>query len=71
MLVDANNAVIVRTIVVLANSLGLSVIADGVETKEQKILLAESGCYHYQGGLFSRPLAADALVALIARQSMP
>lgn len=46
---------IVRTIVTLADSLGLQVIAEGVETQEQRESLAHNGCHTYQGYLFSRP----------------
>jgi diguanylate cyclase (GGDEF)-like protein/PAS domain S-box-containing protein len=55
-LTDNNDAVIARTIVALANSLGLTVIAEGVEMEGQRDFLAENGCYDYQGYLFSRPL---------------
>jgi diguanylate cyclase (GGDEF)-like protein len=53
---DPNDAAIARTIVALGNSLGLSVIAEGVETEDQKKCLARVGCQAYQGYLFSRPL---------------
>lgn len=56
---DQNDAVIVRTIVALSNSLGLSVIAEGVEVEGQRDFLEEIGCYEYQGYLFSRPLAIE------------
>ncbi len=46
---------IVRTIVTLADSLGLQVIAEGVETQEQCDSLARNGCHAYQGYLFSKP----------------
>ncbi len=56
---DQNDAVIARTIVALANSLGLSVIAEGVELEGQRLFLEEIGCYEYQGYLFSRPLSIE------------
>lgn len=59
-LTDANDAVIAKTIVALANSLGLTVIAEGVEVEGQRDFLAENGCYDYQGYFYSKPLAIDA-----------
>ncbi len=53
---DNNDAVIARTIVALANSLGLNVIAEGVEHEGQRKFLTLNGCYEYQGYLFSKPL---------------
>ena len=55
-LVDANDASIVRTIITLAQSLGTAVIAEGVETQDQLEFLAALHCHAYQGYYFSRPL---------------
>jgi diguanylate cyclase (GGDEF)-like protein/PAS domain S-box-containing protein len=56
---DPNAAAIAKTIVFLAQSLGLSVIAEGVETEVQRDFLGNSGCRDYQGYLFSRPLPLE------------
>ncbi|MDB5841602.1 MAG: hypothetical protein JWQ23_3554 [Herminiimonas sp.] len=56
---DPNDAVIARTIVALGQSLGLAVIAEGVETEAQRDFLARNGCHAYQGYLFSPPLPID------------
>lgn len=55
-LTDQNEAVIAKTVVALAHSLGLEVIAEGVETVDQRKFLAEIGCQNFQGFLFSKPL---------------
>ena len=56
---DSNDSVIVETIIVMAKHLGLSVIAEGVETAEQVKFLRDNNCKGYQGYLFSKPLAVD------------
>ena len=58
---------IVRTIVSLAKSLGMSIIAEGIETEEQLALLKEEGCDQLQGFLISKPVPAGAAKALIVR----
>ena len=60
-LTDANDAAIARTIIGLAQSLGLDVIAEGVETEDQRAFLATQGCPAYQGYLFCKPLAIHEL----------
>lgn len=55
---DAGDAAITRAIVAMAHSFGMSVIAEGVETKDQLEFLRALGCEEFQGYLFSRPLPA-------------
>jgi diguanylate cyclase (GGDEF)-like protein/PAS domain S-box-containing protein len=62
---DSENVEIVRTIVSLAQNLGMNVIAEGVETKEQLAALRKLGCENGQGYLFSKPVGAKAAENLI------
>lgn len=55
---DENSRTIAESIIVMAHRLGLKVIAEGVETEQQRELLAAAGCDFGQGYLFSRPLSA-------------
>jgi diguanylate cyclase (GGDEF)-like protein/PAS domain S-box-containing protein len=59
---------IVRTIIALAKSLGLDVVAEGVETEGQMSQLRNLGCQFGQGYFFSRPLSAEAVTALLTDQ---
>jgi EAL domain-containing protein (putative c-di-GMP-specific phosphodiesterase class I) len=60
---------IVSTIISLAHSLNLSVVAEGVETEQQFAMLKAFGCDEVQGYLFSRPVPAGELAALLQRKS--
>ena len=61
---DAN---IVKAIIAMAESLGLDVMAEGVETPEQRSFLERHGCHAYQGYLFNRPMPAEDLTVLLRR----
>ena len=66
-LTDANDAAISRTIVAFGMSLGMNVIAEGVETEAQRDFLAQQGCHAYQGYYFSRPIPVDQFETLSQR----
>lgn len=59
MATNVNDAAIVRTVIGLGQSLGLQVIAEGVETTEQLNFLEVNGCHLYQGYLFSQPITLE------------
>lgn len=63
-----STAAIVHAILDLARRLGLDCIAEGVETEEQKKLLQQDLCPSMQGYLFSRPIPADAMEAILCRE---
>ena len=65
MLVDLTSGAIAQTIVSLSRAMELSVIAEGVETEEQRGFLAGLGCHCFQGYLFSRPLPLEDFEALL------
>ncbi|MGA2495661.1 MAG: bifunctional diguanylate cyclase/phosphodiesterase, partial [Roseiarcus sp.] len=62
---------VVRAILALARALGKSVLAEGVETLEQALLLTEMGCPSVQGYFFGRPMLAEAFDALAAKPAAP
>ncbi|MFL6713181.1 MAG: EAL domain-containing protein, partial [Sulfurifustis sp.] len=58
---DSGDVEIVKTIIMMARGLKLSVIAEGVETREQLVFLKSHGCHAVQGNLVARPLPAERL----------
>jgi diguanylate cyclase (GGDEF)-like protein/PAS domain S-box-containing protein len=64
---DSNDYALVEAIVAMARSLGLRVVAEGVELAEQAELLRQMGCSHAQGYLFSRPLPIAEFEAMAAK----
>jgi len=66
-LIDPNDAAIAKMVIVLAESMGLTVIAEGVEIEAQRDFLAHHGCHAYQGYLFSRPVPLVEFEALARR----
>jgi EAL domain-containing protein (putative c-di-GMP-specific phosphodiesterase class I) len=61
---SSRDRIVVRGVIDMARSLGLGVIAEGVETHEQLTLLAREGCNYYQGFLFSGPVTTEELMRL-------
>lgn len=66
MVADAGDAAIVRAVLSLGRSLGLGVIAEGIETEAQRLLLLGLGCEEGQGYLFGEPMAAGEFATLLA-----
>lgn len=67
---DNSDQAIVRTVIAMARSLNLSVIAEGVETEEQQQILLDSGCTDFQGYLFSKPVPIDQFEALLEAKGL-
>lgn len=68
-LTNPNDAAISKMVIALAESIGLTVIAEGVETTDQRDFLASQGCHAYQGFLSSGPLPLDEFEAFAERVS--
>ena len=64
---DSSDKAIVRTIIAMAQNLNLDVIAEGVETEEQRSFLMNKGCTHFQGYLFGKPIPIDQFEELVKR----
>ena len=67
---NADDAAITKAIIAMAHSLGLGVIAEGVETEEHLSFLREEGCDCIQGYLISRPVDSKKIAAILAAQSL-
>jgi len=66
---DPDDATIVRTIIEMGRSLRLQVLAEGIETEEQRAFLLRAGCQYGQGRLFGEPMTADDFLETMLRQS--
>lgn len=67
---QVTDSMIIQTIIGMGNNLGIEVLAEGVETEEQRAFLAEHGCKLCQGYLFGRPMPAEAFNATL-REEVP
>jgi EAL domain-containing protein (putative c-di-GMP-specific phosphodiesterase class I) len=67
----SNDAAIVRVIVGLSETLGLGVIAEGVEITEQRDFLLQAGCTHFQGYFYARPLPLGEFEELLPVAAAP
>src|SRR5664279_515379 len=68
---SANGGVIIQAIVALGRALGLSVLVEGVETEQQRVLLRLAGCDEMQGFLFAKPAPAKTIDRLLAQAKRP
>jgi diguanylate cyclase (GGDEF)-like protein/PAS domain S-box-containing protein len=68
---DSDDAALTRAIIAMGHSLGLHVVAEGVERRDQLDFLRREGCDEYQGYLFAKPMAESALTVLLAQPVRP
>jgi EAL domain-containing protein (putative c-di-GMP-specific phosphodiesterase class I) len=66
---DEEDVVISKTIIALSKNMGLSVIAEGVETEQQKDFLLQNGCHYIQGYYYCKPLVADEIEVRLRTQA--
>jgi len=64
---DEEDAAITRAVIALAKSLNLKLIAEGVETQEQRDFIVENGCHNIQGYFYSKPIPADEMRAFLTK----
>jgi EAL domain-containing protein (putative c-di-GMP-specific phosphodiesterase class I) len=68
-LTDPSGAAVVTANISLAHSLGITTIAEGVETEDQRLFLLQQGCDAVQGYLMGRPMPDRAIASFLARQA--
>ncbi|MDH5749979.1 MAG: bifunctional diguanylate cyclase/phosphodiesterase, partial [Rhodospirillales bacterium] len=71
MIADSDDMAIVATIIAMGKSMGMTVVAEGVETDDQVKFLKGEGCDEIQGYLISRPLSPENLISLFDRDLLP
>lgn len=69
MATDPGSRAIAETIILMAHNLGMKVVAEGIETREQKEMLFDAGCDYGQGFLFSAPLTPEDFAVLLQEES--
>ena len=67
---DANDAAIATAIIAMSHSIGLNVIAEGVETEEQLSFLKQRHCDQFQGFLRAKPMPADGIKRLLSKEAV-